>query len=143
MEQPTLEIVRGLPGSGKTTEAKKIMAEKNITDHYEADMFITVDGEYKFSPGTIHYSHNWCQSMVAKALMDGKSVVVSNTFTQQWQITPYLIIAKDFDAKVILTTCKGEYGSIHGVPASTIERMKSGWEDDVTVDILEIETDSE
>jgi len=132
---PKMIIIRGLPGSGKTTEANKIKKVNPSIEHYEADMFITVNGEYKFSPETIPYSHEWCKSMTAKALMDGKDAIVSNTFTQQWQIDPYIKMAKVFNADIELITCRGEYGSVHGVPEETMERMRAGWEEEVSVEV--------
>ena len=36
-------LLRGLPGAGKSTVAKRLGGE-----HYEADMYFMQDGEYKF-----------------------------------------------------------------------------------------------
>ena len=43
MKEKTLFILRGLPGSGKTTLAKSIGAV-----HFEADMYFMEGNEYKF-----------------------------------------------------------------------------------------------
>ena len=41
--EKVLYIVRGIPGSGKSTFAKSLGGT-----HFEADMFFMKDGEYKF-----------------------------------------------------------------------------------------------
>lgn len=120
-----LTIIRGLPGSGKSTLAKKIDAI-----HFEADMyFVNYKGEYKFNPSKIKLAHKWCQKEVELTLAGGESVVVSNTFTQRWEMQPYLDMAKKLGAEVEAIKCTGDYGNIHGVPEDAIQRMRDRWED--------------
>ena len=55
-----LYIVRGIPGSGKSTFAKTLGGQ-----HFEADMyFIDESGNYKFDITEIKLAHEWCQGMV-------------------------------------------------------------------------------
>jgi predicted kinase len=115
-------LIRGLPGSGKSTMAKEF-ASKGFS-HYEADMFFEVDGGYKYDASRIREAHNWCQSMARQALAAGKRVVVSNTFTQLREMAPYLSMTKS--AKVIEAT--GKWQNLHGVPAEMLERMAQRWE---------------
>lgn len=42
-----LTLIRGLPGSGKSTMAKFIAGDTDAV-HLEADMYFIKDGEYKF-----------------------------------------------------------------------------------------------
>ncbi|MBO4513053.1 MAG: AAA family ATPase [Victivallales bacterium] len=44
----SLYIVRGLPGAGKTTYARKLAQEKNCL-LLEPDLFLYIDGEYKYN----------------------------------------------------------------------------------------------
>ena len=120
-----LFLIRGLPGSGKTTLAKR-MAEAMNAIHYEADMFfMRSDGQYDFRPEALRLAHEWCQSQTRAALALGADVIVSNTFTQNWEMCPYLEMGAD---KVTVITCEGDYGNVHGVPESAIERMRDRWE---------------
>ena len=76
-----LVLIRGLPGSGKSTKAKKLAPNENI---FEADQFF-IDkktGEYKFKPEFIHLAHQQCQNKTIAAMEKEISpIVVSNTFT--------------------------------------------------------------
>ena len=120
-----LFLIRGLPGSGKSTLAKR-MVEAIRAHHFEADMFfVRSDGQYNFRPQAIKAAHEWCQSQTRAALALGADVIVSNTFTQNWEIRPYLEMGAD---KVTVITCEGDYGNVHGVPDSAIDRMRDRWE---------------
>jgi predicted kinase len=116
-----LILVRGLPGSGKSTYAKTLGLE-----HYEADMYFEQIG---FNPALLKDAHNWCQVETYAALRRGESVVVSNTFTQRWELRPYYDIAQRCGARVEEVVMRGDYGSIHGVPAETIRCMAARWEE--------------
>ena len=58
-----LILLRGIPGSGKSTFAKSISNES--TGHIESDMFFIKDGEYKFDGSrinknvTLEHLYNW------------------------------------------------------------------------------------
>jgi adenylate kinase family enzyme len=47
--------MRGLPGSGKSTKAKKIAGEKGVI--YSTDDYFMVNGEYKYNPKMILEYH--------------------------------------------------------------------------------------
>lgn len=120
----TLYIVRGLPGSGKSTYAKSLGIP-----HFEADMYFMRGGEYKFNPALLKRAHRWCFFNVGDLLDDGKDVVVSNTFTTHKEMEDYLDIAKEFNCDVVIVEMKTSYGSIHNVPEETLEKMKARWQD--------------
>lgn len=124
-----LILIRGVSGSGKTTYAKKLMAQDPSLSHYEADMYFYKDGNYNFDPAKLKDAHAWCKAKTEEGLSDGRSVIVSNTFTQKWEIQPYIELGKKYEAEIILKKATGDYQNIHGVPPEALERMRSRWED--------------
>jgi predicted kinase len=122
-----LFLLRGLPGSGKSTLAKSLGGK-----HIEADMFhINENGEYNWTPEKVKDAHRWCQTMVGSWMSDGdERIIVSNTFTQEWEMEEYYNWAKDFDYKVYSIIVENRHGgvNIHGVPDDTLDKMKKRFE---------------
>jgi len=123
----TLYIIRGIPGSGKSTLAKKLAERLGTENHYEADMWFETNGG--FDPKKLKDAHQWCREMVEIAMGKGEPCILSNTSTQEWEMTPYKDHAELYGYKVVQTTMRTNYGSIHRVPQSTIEAMQSRFED--------------
>ena len=58
-----LYLLRGLPGSGKSSVAKSLMNAQ--TGHVEADMFFMDNkGNYNFDVSKLEEAHKWCQKQV-------------------------------------------------------------------------------
>jgi predicted ABC-type ATPase len=123
-----LILVRGIPGAGKSTFAKSIGGI-----HIEADMYFEVDGVYQFDPTKLKQAHYYCQSQ-CKAWMntDGKQVnvdriIVSNTFTQEWEMQPYYDMAKEFGYRVFSIIVENRHDGVnaHGVPDEKLEQMRN------------------
>ena len=130
--QRSLILVRGLPGSGKTTIARMLVGTPdNHPSLVSADDYFTdSDGEYQFDPKQLKDAHDWCQRVAFAAMSDGDDlVVVHNTFTTMWEMNPYLAVAKLHDYSIQVIECKGNFGSVHDVPAETIDRMRNRWEE--------------
>ncbi len=124
---PKLILVRGLPGSGKST-----IAIQNYPQfaHWESDMFfIKKNGEYIFDTRLIHVAHKWCLHKVETDLKSGKNVIVSNTFIARSDIKPYIELANKLNIEIEVITARGEYGSIHGVSEDIITKMKIRWQE--------------
>ena len=122
---PILYIVRGLPGSGKSTKAKSFGCL-----HVEADMFFIQDSEYKWSGDRVQAAHNWCKEQVQIAMVKRMDVAVSNTFTQLKEFRDYMSMAMrcgGYDIKVI--RCMNNFGNIHEVPEESLKRMADRFED--------------
>ena len=123
-----LTLVRGIPGSGKSTLAKKLAAMQGMTSiHLEADQFFIhpETGIYTWDGMKIGYAHEWCQDQTEEQLFYKFDVFVSNTFTTAKEIRPYLEINSKLNLKrPNIITCQGSFGSIHGVPESTLDAMR-------------------
>jgi len=133
---PTLFLVRGLPGAGKSTFAKHIWNEYAIC---EADKyFINKEtGEYEFDATKLREAHEWCRSEVEIRMKDHQlnaqyypEIVVSNTFTQEWEMKAYMDLAAKYGYQVVSLIVENRHGnsSVHDVPDETIEKMKSRFE---------------
>lgn len=121
-----LIIIRGIAGSGKSTLARK-MLEDLEAEHFEADMYFMDDeGHYNWDPAFLGSAHSWCKRKTRQALLDGKNVIVSNTFIKRKELKPYLNMEC---ASLAIFEAKGDYGSIHDVPDSVINRMRNSWEE--------------
>lgn len=100
------------------------------TRHYEADMYFDqADGNYKFDASKLKQAHAWCQRKTRAALEAGLDVIVSNTFTQHWEMESYVKMAEELGVKLEIITARGQWQNIHGVPDSAIQRMKDRWQD--------------
>ncbi|MDP5253429.1 MULTISPECIES: ATP-binding protein [unclassified Vibrio] len=124
-----LTLIRGLPGSGKSTLAKQLQQTSNAF-HIEADMyFINQSGEYCFKPFLLSQAHQWCFDQANQALSEGKSVIVSNTFVEYWELKPYLRLAKQLKVELDILVCRQQFQSIHDVPPETMRKMKKRWQE--------------
>ena len=122
----TLFIIRGIPGSGKSTVAQRLCR----AFHFEADQyFLNEMGEYVFVPEKIADAHKWCQEAVRKAMILNQSdVAVSNTFTRRWEYQSYIDMADEYGYNVQIIECTSYHGSIHNVPQESIDKMRARWE---------------
>ena len=129
-----LYLLRGLPGSGKST-----LSNQFGDTHFEADMyFINENGEYIFNGADIKKAHQWCQSQVELAMiqnritygLDSSDIIVSNTFTQEWEMEPYYKLAESYGYRVFSLIVENRHGgeNIHGAPADKIQAMKDRFE---------------
>ena len=128
-----LFLLRGLPGSGKSTLAKSISGI-----HFEADMYFMKDGEYKFDASKLKDAHEWCRATVREWMemnsdtdgLDYSDIVVSNTFTQEWEMEPYYSLAKEYGYKVFSIIVENRHGGVntHGVPEDKLQTMKDRFE---------------
>jgi predicted kinase len=116
-----LFLLRGLPGSGKSTLAKSLGGS-----HMEADKYFMDNGEYKFDASKLKEAHAWCQNAVRVWMTNNtKKIVVSNTFTQTWEMDYYFELAKEHGYRVYSLVVENRHGgeNVHNVPKEKIEEM--------------------
>lgn len=127
-----LFLVRGLPGSGKTSFAHYIWDRHVVaeSDKY----FYDKDGHYNYDPSKIKDAHVWCKSQVETMMKEHQlnekyypEIVVSNTFTQEWEMEDYFKLAEKYGYKVVSLIVENRHGgkNIHGVPDEKLEIMRN------------------
>lgn len=124
---PTMVIMRGIPGSGKSTYARN---EYYDFKHCSADNFWSED--QSFDPALLPEAHAFCLREVLLALRSGDNVVVDNTHIRSWEYEDYCLIADTFGCvlKIFemqiqtvrhIQICAGR--TIHEVPPAVVARM--------------------
>lgn len=123
-----LFVIRGVSGSGKTTYAKTIYPELPLV---EADDYRMVNGEYVFKVEETTLVHKKAQKRILELLLEGKNVVVANTFTRKWELDSYLTFLKEggVEPEVKITRLNTLYENVHGVPSEVVTSMKERFED--------------
>lgn len=121
-----LFLLRGIPGSGKSS-----LAESLGGVNFEADQYFMKDGDYRFDPTQLKEAHQFCQAQTEAAMQSSSErVIVSNTFTQEWEMEPYFEFAKKYGYRVYSLIVENRHGGVntHGVPSSSINSMADRFE---------------
>ena len=119
----TLLLVRGLPGSGKTTFASGYARQGWC--HVEADQFMVDDrGNYRFESLRLPEVHRLCFETAAEGLFAGRNVVVANTFIELWEMANYRHLADYLKVALVIHHCRGTYHSSHNVAPTTMATMR-------------------
>lgn len=120
-------IIRGLPGSGKTTLAKEVAPEYNIA----ADDWFDKFNDGIFDPKKLKMAHDTC-AHAFKVYVDNEEspIAVHNTFTRISEYQWYKEYAEQNGYTVFVITVENRHGNIstHGVPSETMEKMKNRFE---------------
>lgn len=131
----TLYIIRGLPGSGKSTLGELLAdVRKGVLASFAADDWFTNSstGEYTFKPEELPEAHDQCQENVAKAMVEGiegiYNICVCNTFSQSWEVEPYVKLCKTHGYTPVIIECQSQFNNVHGCPPEKIEIMRNRWE---------------
>jgi predicted kinase len=128
----SLYLLRGLPGSGKSTLAEQLGGSHFETDKY----FVDEHGNSNFDGLKKREAHQWCEDLVLNAMIlnhttgENEKIVVSNTFTQEWEMKPYFDFAKNWGYTVFSIIVENRHGGVnqHGVPEDKLQQMKDRFE---------------
>lgn len=124
-----LILVRGVPGSGKSTWAKWSYTGTNDTVVEADNYFIRPDGTYDFNPKMLSNAHEWCFKQACISYVMYENVYVANTFTRIWEMQKYLDWARVRNIPIRVVRCTGNYDNIHGVPKAKVQQMLDRFED--------------
>ncbi|XP_013787290.1 NEDD4-binding protein 2-like, partial [Limulus polyphemus] len=138
-----LVILRGLPGSGKSTLSQQLKANGVV---YSTDDFFIKRDKYQFDWTKLHEAHEWNRKRTTKALEKGKSpIIIDNTNIELWEIKPYVVLGVKFGYNVELVepdtvwkfnAAQCAKRNTHGVSKEKILRMFERYDSTITVDSI-------
>jgi predicted kinase len=119
-----LILVRGIPGSGKSTFAELLNTKAICT----ADDYYMHGGEYRWIPEDIGKAHEWCQRKCRRFMKKRiDRIVVANTSTTQRELKPYYDLARQHGYTVycVIVENRHEGVNIHEVPEAVLDKMRN------------------
>ena len=142
-QERVLYILRGCPGSGKSTLSRELKGETGRVFSTD-DFFIRSDGEYAFDPKKVAGFHKRNQERARDAISEGHSpVVIDNTNTTAWEMRPYVEMGLRHGYRVEFrepsTPWRYEAAQLserntHRVGIDTIRRMLKRFQKNVSVE---------
>lgn len=141
-----LILMRGLPGSGKSTMARELLSTGPSGLILSTDDYFAHRDGYRYDAGLLGAAHEWNQNRAKDAIRDGRSpIIIDNTNGQAWEMKPYVQMALERGYKVDF--CEPETSwkfdpyelekrNKHSVPQEKIAQMKDRFVFPISVDIV-------
>ncbi|KAM4682630.1 NEDD4-binding protein 2-like 2 isoform 2-T3 [Amazona ochrocephala] len=144
--QKLLLILRGLPGSGKTTLSRVLLGESHDGIVFSTDDYFRQHDGYTYNAAQLGDAHDWNQKRAKQAMEQGKSpVIIDNTNTQAWEMKPYVEVALEKGYRVEFhepdTWWKFDPEELekrnkHGVTREKIAQMLERYEYQISIPIV-------
>jgi len=130
---PTVYIMRGMPGSGKSSLARDLAGD--VGHIHSTDELSQVNGKYVFQPSKLGELHKQNYDNFVVSLENQVEIVIcDNTNMQIWEFKKYVDIAKQFNYRVVIVTMPfidinlAVERNTHDVPEISIKKMVQIWE---------------
>lgn len=118
-------LVRGIPGSGKSTFGASLSEYLGVPKIEADDYFLDEEGRYCFQKEELSSAHVDCQQRAVRAASNFGGVIVCNTFTTAAEMEFYF---NNFDQVLVMKKPLRCYRNTHEVPAHIITQMIDRWE---------------
>ena len=130
---PILHIFRGLPGSGKSTAARKLAAETGAI-LIEPDMLLVEDGKYQYTPGRFAAAFasalNLVYNISAQCYAD---IIFADCLPRTMEVDKVIANISGIYEVVVhdlkITPEESKLRNLHNVRPEDIDRMAQAWED--------------
>lgn len=127
-------VMRGVPGSGKSTFVKTLVREEGIV--HSTDDYFYIDGKYMFDRSRLQEYHDRNFAAFCESLKNGIPVVVcDNTNGKHCFFERYVKAAEEAGYEVRIITMPhpdpvlAASCTSHNVPIEKIQQMIDEWED--------------
>lgn len=134
-------IMRGLPGSGKSTRAHEIKTSappQNFGLILSTDDFFTKDGVYKWDLSLCGKAHLWNQDRCKEAMENGlMKIIIDNTNLDIREMLPYIQLAEKHGYEIYISEPNTDWKydvdecykkCIHHVDKGKIRSMHNRWQ---------------
>ena len=127
MNKHSLILLRGLPGSGKSTLGA-VLCENGKYPVLSIDSYFTnaQTGEYIFEHSKNHLAYKQCEEQTRAEMERGcEKIFVDNTFTLEWEMEPYFKLAGEFGYRLFVLTVENRHGNtnIHNISREQLGKM--------------------
>ncbi|KAM9388344.1 uncharacterized protein LRP34_013742 [Phaethornis superciliosus] len=146
ISQKRLLILRGLPGSGKSTLSRTLLGQSCDGIVLSTDDYFRQQDGYTYNVAHLGDAHDWNQKRAKQAMEQGKSpVIIDNTNTQAWEMKPYVQVALEKGYRVEFhepdTWWKFDPEELekrnkHGVTREKIAQMLERYEYQISIPIV-------
>ncbi|MDD5648867.1 MAG: AAA family ATPase [Candidatus Nanoarchaeia archaeon] len=127
MAEKSLVILRGLPGSGKSSLASLLSKAICSADDY----LINREGEYIWTESRVIQAHEWCKRKCERFMKKQISlVVIDNVSVKSKDMRPYRKLAKEYGYKVYSVIVENRHKGIntHNVSKEIMKSMRKKFE---------------
>ncbi|XP_004680251.2 PREDICTED: NEDD4-binding protein 2-like 2 [Condylura cristata] len=144
--QKLLILLRGLPGSGKTTLSRILLGQSPDGIVFSTDDYFHHQDGYRYNVNQLGDAHDWNQNRAKQAINQGRSpVIIDNTNIQAWEMKPYVEMAIEKGYKVEFHEPETwwkfdpeelEKRNTHGVSRKKIAQMLDRYEYQMSISIV-------
>jgi len=143
-----LFIIRGLPGSGKTSLAKSILDNGAGIIHSSDDYFTDERNVFRFNKLKINdalkFNQQQCEESCRKGIL---RIIVDDNHVKRWSVKPLIETGKKYNYKIIIREPETSWWKTrnvnemakrtkHKYPISVIKKLLEMWDTDFSIESI-------